>query len=165
MNKIRDYSSYAATLLLGALGYVGLNWIPIVGPLGVGLIVGYVRRKGPRDGFQVGVYSGLIGAVTVVYLFYETKVLSLSGISTFPSFLIVWIMVLWNLVGVFFTGVGGALASMFFHAHDFIEKRLDHGLDTRRMREHVTSFIICERCGESMQENAGECPHCKMEIT
>lgn len=164
MNKPREYLSYASTLVLGALAYLGLNWIPIVGPLGVGLIVGYVRRKGPRDGFRVGVYSGLIGAVAVVYLFYETKVLGLSGISAFPSFLIVWIMVLWNLVGVFFTGVGGALASMFFHAHDFLEKRFEPGYDSAQRREQVTSFIICENCGEGIREHAGECPHCKMEI-
>ncbi|MFH1787912.1 MAG: DUF5518 domain-containing protein [Candidatus Altiarchaeota archaeon] len=163
MNKFGEYLSTAATLVIGALSYVGLNWIPILGPLAAGGVVGYLRRRGPRDGFRIAAISGVFGALAVVYLFAETGVLAFNDMSAFPSFLVMWIILLWNVVGVLLTGAGGALASMFFHAHDFLERRFDGGRERPGGSQGSASFIICERCGEGVRACEDKCPHCNME--
>lgn len=160
MGSVRVLGLKALTVFLGGLAYLGLNWIPVLGPLAVGFIVGYVRRAGPRDGFRLGVYSGLVGFAGVLVLFKYNSILPFEGSSVFPSFLALWIIVLWNLVGVLFAGVGGALASMFFHAQDFFEQRFPGAGGSVGWRGKAASFIICPNCGSGLREGLGTCPSC-----
>ncbi len=163
MRLLKEALSYASTLAIGGLAYVGLNWIPIVGPLAVGILIGFLRRRGPSDGFRTGVACGVLGFLGVIYLLAATGAASLRGIATIPSFLILWILLLWNLAGIFFTGVGAALASMFYHAQDFFEHRIGYTEKTETIGG-ATSYVLCGNCGVGIREDSPVCPSCGLPV-
>jgi len=153
-----------SVIAAGSLLYVGINWIPIAGPLIVGLAVGYTRRKGPKDGFKTGVYAGVLGFVITTILLVWTRAFGLTTASRLASLFFIWVFFLWNIVGVFFSGIGGALSSMFFHAHDYLGDRFESPSKSSLKGDNVTSIIICGGCGQGISENAVECPYCKVKI-
>jgi hypothetical protein len=162
MSSLRDYVFYVASVIIGGLVYVGLNWIPLIGPLAVGAFVGYLRRRGPRDGFKAGTTTALLGFLGVIYLLSSTSLLPLRGI-TLPSLLVFWILLLWNVVGILLAGVGGALSSMFFHAHDFLERRLEYSGGVENPVS-VISYSLCSNCGVSIKDDLHECPSCGLRV-
>jgi hypothetical protein len=163
--KLNKSLSYVLTLLVGCLTYVGINWIPIAGPLIVGVVVGYLRRVGPKDGFKTGIYSGILGFAVIAFLFYRAHVFNLDGVGKLTSILILWVFLLWNIVGILLAGVGGAVSSMVFHAHDFFGRVFDYAPERSHSKDDVTSYLICSNCGMGVSEGSVDCPSCGGKIT
>ncbi|MFH0861316.1 MAG: hypothetical protein V1921_08950 [Candidatus Altiarchaeota archaeon] len=152
---------YLAALILGSLLYLGLNWIPIVGPLSAGFIAGRLGRATPNNSFKLGVISGAIGFVTILFMSARWGVFDTIGLGRIFSGLMVWIVVVYNLFGILLTGVGAYVGSVFTSA-----KRLFR-TDGRVYQpfsglsgSDVRTYRICRECGTSSLEPEAKCANC-----
>ncbi len=150
-----------SSVIVGGILYIGLNWIPIAGPLIVGFIAGWIRRGNSKEGFNAGIYSGLLGFIALTALLYKWGALNARGIETFVVMLIAWIIFLWNLVGILLAGLGGLVGSMFHATKNFFlgGRREDVKPAGGYFNRGVT-FKICPDCGSGNTEDAIKCGNC-----
>jgi len=144
--------------LVGGLLYLGLNWVPLAGPLIAGFVVGWLLKGEPGESFKAGVYSGILGFITVSILlsFWRFNTPSNQIIS---SLLIGWILLLWNVVGILFTGFGAMLYSI---VNSF--SRI-FGIDLKTPSPPAggraeASYKICDKCGNGFLDENGGCSYC-----
>ena len=75
---MKDIRIVPATIV-GALLYMGLSWVPVIGPLIVGFFAGWVRRGTAKEGFNSGIFSGTLGFIGLTILLSEIEIFSISG--------------------------------------------------------------------------------------
>lgn len=140
-------------VLAGSLLYIILVWIPLIGPLIVGLTVGWIARCNVRKGFFIGVLSGFTGFLYLIYVAFPDM-----------NFLLWWGFLVWNLFASLFTGVGAVLGSMmsttteFFSKFDRFERRKRKDIYVHEPK--VPIFIVCPNCGTSNTEDECYCSSC-----
>lgn len=140
-------------IIAGGILYSAMIWIPIIGPFITGFITGYVSRGGIKRGFFAGLLSGICGFTLLIYLI--TSHLSvISG--EIINILVLWIITLWNITGIFFSALGGAIGAMTSLSSDIFVGRWKS--KTRISR--VKTYIICPNCGSSNPESAKTCRSC-----
>jgi hypothetical protein len=141
MDYLKTVVRTAAVALFCGVLYVGLNWVPIAGPLIVGFTAGWLRRGTPKECFKMGVYSAMIGFIAISALFSWWRMSTPSNEPVF-SLLAAWIILLWNVLGIILAGLGGAAAGLFGVFNRLV------GLDTGAEKSKTTvSYAICENCG------------------
>jgi len=179
----------AAAVFLGGILYLSLNWIPVLGPLAVGFIVGYAIKQNPGRGFRAGVYSAALGVLMLALLLAETGLINPAETGTLWLLLTSWILFIWNLAGILLAGLGGMLGSLARQT-----KRMMDALGTGmaampfnisfgapapkrvlRLRappmeatekpeeaagEERVVFVICPHCGSSNLESNKKCGNC-----
>ncbi|MBM3309516.1 MAG: zinc ribbon domain-containing protein [Candidatus Altiarchaeales archaeon] len=168
----------------GGLLYVGLNWIPIIGPLAVGFLVGYTAKDDPRNGFRLGVYSATFGAFLLAVILGNSGLFNTTEAGTLLSMLVAWILVMWNLAGIMLAGLGGILGSLVGQARtmlgmipsglNMIPFGISFGMPKPRRvlklqappggEEKRIKFRICENCGSSNQEDSKTCENCRKKL-
>lgn len=145
-------------ILLGALAYTGLGFLPVIGPLLVGFLVGYLRRGGPKDGFTHGIIASVIGSVIMLILLF-TVILPIQQGYTLPVLLASWILILWMFSGIIFAGLGGGLSAILWNAQDFIDNRFNFTETKNSRTRGGVSYTICPECGSQIR-NEEECTTC-----
>lgn len=178
-----------ATIIFGGVLYLGLNWIPIIGPLAVGFIVGYIIKEKPSTGFKAGVYSAALGVITLAVVFSRTGLFNPAETGMLTALLTTWILVIWNVVGILIAGLGGLLGSLAGQAKRMFEgitsgittlpfgisfgvpkprkviklrpPPMDEYSKTKTMEEEKRiKFIICPHCGLSNPDSSKNCENC-----
>lgn len=155
--SIKEILRILFAVLTGSLLYIVLILIPIIGPLITGLIAGWIAKSKPKTGFFIGVISGIIGFLFLIFIAFPTWNLNL-------NFFVWWIFLIWNLIAFLFTGVGAILGSMMSTTADFFSK---FDRSERRKKEDIyvhepetPIFVVCPNCGMSNPEDKGYCSSC-----
>jgi len=157
-----------AGTLVGSSLYVVLNWIPLVGPLIVGLAAGRIARA---RGFLVGFFSGILGFAFL--LFFVFPQWGISG-----NFFLMWIMLFWNFVGIVLAGLGGSMGSATGRGSGF-SYRFGSGRgrifgsrggigsgprgEKKTEKESIEApeiLVVCPGCGTGNPEGASNCKSC-----
>lgn len=193
MFQLRKAVLTAAALIFGGLLYLGLNWIPVIGPLTVGFIVGYLIKASPGVGFRAGVYSASIGTIALAILLNGMGLFNYGEVGMPIVLLTAWILLIWNLAGIFLSGVGGMLGSLLGQGRKMLESimpaigTLPFGVsfgiprpkrviklhappleEPKRpeevMEEKRVKFVICPHCGLSNVESNKKCGNCGQKL-
>ncbi len=142
---------------VGTLLYIVLNWIIIIGPLLSGFITGRIARCGLKRGFLIGILSAALGFGVLIYAINFANI----GIGDPWNILLLWIFLLWNLVGLLFSGIGGALGSALSEPIDFSSSFRKHRKKRVSEKEPGTEvYVICPNCGFSNPEQNEYCNSC-----
>jgi hypothetical protein len=165
----------AAAVSVGGVLYLGLNWIPIIGPLVAGLSAGKIAGGRTNEGFKIGIYSGILGTILVIILLNRVGIFNTQGINSIVVFLVAWILLLWNLTGILFAGIGGALGNLVQKTSNIIEQldmlrrpvrphpiRLEPPKEYKREYSH--EYVICPKCGVGNPAGADTCSECKNQL-
>lgn len=168
MNRVNRYGRggvphFIAALVTGSVLYTGLNWIPLVGPLTVGFIASRISGGGLKRGFNAGIYSGLGGFTILMFSLHHFGILgqlfASSGLSTLAGLLLVWIIFLWNLVGILFCGVGGLLGAMVERTRRVFE--LGHRFTAELFTgPRPATYVVCPNCGAGNPNTTDHCRTC-----
>jgi len=183
MINLKKTVLHTTAVFSGGVLYVGLNWIPIIGPIIVGFLVGYTVKENPRNGFRLGVYSATLGAAMIAVILGNSGLFNMAGSGTLLAMLIAWILIIWNLVGILLAGLGGMLGALVGQAKtmfDMIPKleMLPFGISfgmpkPKRVlklqappveEEKRIKFNICEYCGSSNPELNKVCDTCRKRL-
>ncbi len=156
-----------AGILVGSSLYVVLNWIPLLGPFMVGLTAGRIARA---RGFLVGFFSGILGFAFLLFFVFPRW-----GIS--GNFFLMWIMLLWNFVGVVLAGLGGSMGSAARRGPAF-SYRFGSGRgrifgsrggsesgpgENRAEKDSIEApeiLVVCPKCGTGNPDDASNCKFC-----
>jgi hypothetical protein len=142
----------------GGILYAVLNWVPLAGPVAAGLATGYSVGGGFGRGFKHAVYASSAGAVLVAYVLSSYGILD-SAALTAPMFLFVtWILIVWNLVGVFLAGIAGGFGAVGKDIRSLIPRNLAK-IFVRRSNDGV-DYSICPGCGQGNVSSAQTCIGC-----
>ncbi|MFH1125787.1 MAG: zinc ribbon domain-containing protein [Candidatus Altiarchaeota archaeon] len=188
MLDLKKAAGTTALVLFGGILYTGLNWIPVLGPLAVGFIVGYRIKGSPSEGFRTGIYSASIGTILIALLLSEIGLFSTPETATIAVILITWILFIWNLVGILLAGLGGIAGSLAAQAKKMfgaiapgiatIPLNISLGIPkprsvlrlrpphTSQQEKHTSDaenrirFAICPHCGSSNPEQNPSCETC-----
>jgi len=153
MANLWKYLRSMMGIIAGGILYSAVVWIPIIGSFMTGFVTGYISKGDMKRGFFVGLLSGICGFTLLIYLITG----HLSVISNeIINILILWVITLWNITGIFFSGLGGAIGAMTSLSSDiFVGKwRSKSGVGK------VKTYIICPNCGSSNSESAKTCRSC-----
>ncbi|MDD5111671.1 MAG: DUF5518 domain-containing protein [Candidatus Altiarchaeota archaeon] len=192
MTDLKRIALVAAVISMGGLLYLSLNWIPVIGPLAAGFFVGYSQQGStPKAVFRAGAYAGLLGVVGVAMLLDTIGLLDTSQTSTAIVFLTLWVLLVWNIVGVLLAGIGGMLGSLTGQAKRLVDILqsgagfpLNISLGMPRPRRVVNlrpppaysnerpghedekklKFSICPQCGASNPDTSALCGSCGMTL-
>ncbi len=152
MPNIKEIFSTTLAVITGTAMYILLNWIPIIGPLIVGFIAGFIAKGSVKRRFLSGVLSAIIGFV-ILLLFVFSK----WGLN---NILLLWIILLWNLTGIVFAGIGSILGSMISSTADMMSKFRRFDSSIHQYTGKTIRFNICPNCGISNPTDAVYCTSC-----
>ncbi|MEA3254281.1 MAG: zinc ribbon domain-containing protein [Candidatus Altiarchaeota archaeon] len=150
--SLKEIPRLLFAVLAGSLLYVILVWIPLIGPLIVGLTAGWIARCNVRKGFFIGVLSGFTGFLYLVHIAFPDM-----------NFFLWWIFLVWNLFAFLFTGVGAVLGSMMSKTNEFFtyyKNSFAGGNKPYEPQAEVYTLIICPNCGLSNPEESVYCSSC-----
>lgn len=161
MNTInaRKRISEALYTIAGALVYVGLNWIPVVGPLATGFIVGQTIKADSRKSFNQGILAGTIGFVILMFLMNALGIFNMTGTQMIGGILVAWILFIWNAIGILLCGAGAMVGSLFSRTSRMLE-----GFGFGRVKEYSHDYRMCPECGFSFPDGAKSCSNCGLEL-
>lgn len=173
-SKVKDISLMIAAVIAGTTLYLGLNWIPVIGPVAVGLTAGYIAGGSVRRGFTAGILSGLGGFTLLLYILLKWGVFNslFHGvrIETFVGLLLLWIILLWNIIGVALAGLGGVAGVLLSNAKNLfknIERNVripsqqvvrEEQMGPQRIQGRT--YVICPNCGVGNPESNSSCISC-----
>jgi len=156
-----------AGTLVGSSLYVVLNWIPLLGPFIVGLTAGRIAKA---KGFPVGFFSGIFGFAFLLFFVFPRW-----GIS--GNVFLMWIMLLWNFVGIVLAGLGGSVGSAarrsgFSYRFGSGRGRIFESLrgkesgpegEKKAEKDSIKApeiLVVCPKCGGSSPDGASRCNAC-----
>jgi hypothetical protein len=148
---------------VGALLYAILNWIPIVGPVAAGLFVGVRVGGGFKRGFNRGIHAGALGCLIIVVILSGYDVFNAAGGSGLLTFFILWVLLAWNVLGVFLAGVGAGFGAVGKDIHSLIPRDIRDTLFPREDKNGV-DYLICPVCGSGNVKSASTCVSCGANI-
>jgi len=164
MKSIAGHVRGLILIAAGGILYVGLNWIPIIGPLLVGLFVGYYGKGSVKAAFDRGIASGLAGSVMVAVILFKANVFQTSGSELALTFMFAWILFVWNVVGMLFCGLGGAAGAMAGSLND-LYKTITGRYNHAKPESGDIAYRICPKCGAGNLERAMFCSSCGSALT
>ena len=138
-------------VITGSILYIFMVWAPVIGPLITGFMVGLVSGDNARRGFFTGLFSGILGFSILIYIFFRLD------INNFISIFLLWVLILWNLIGIAFIVLGSVMGAITFsplRSIGFVMGR------KKRNEPEMKTFIICRNCGSSNQESNEFCRVC-----
>ncbi len=150
----------------GAFLYIGFNWVPIIGPVLIGVFIAKLAKPSVRDGFFAGVLAGLFGFIllTGAILAYGLGWFMTSTIKIVALILLAWIFLLWNLAGILLTGLGCALGSAVFRVGRIVEKTQElFGKKDREVTD-LRNVVLCKNCGVENLKGNRYCSICGEKI-
>lgn len=153
---MKDIRILPATIV-GTLLYMGLSWVPLIGPLVVGFVTGWIRAGTTKEGFNAGIISGTVGFISLMILLSTIGIFENSGYKVVITLLVLWIIFLWNLMGVLLCGIGGFAGSLVRSTHMFFEKRAGTGVSQKK---GAKTFLICSDCGVGNLNTEKICTSC-----
>lgn len=146
LSQIRGYPRDLLSIAVGSALYIVLNWIPILGPFLSGMVAGSLSKGYWKKGATIGLFSAVLG-----FLFLALFIFPLWGI--YQNVLVLWILLLWNLIAIVFSTLGGLFGSMGSLASSF-----------QKFQPPGRALVICPSCGESNPEGTTRCRICGNEI-
>jgi uncharacterized paraquat-inducible protein A len=186
MTELKKTILTATAVILGGVLYLGLNWIPVIGPLAVGFFVGQTIKETPWKSFRAGIHSAILGVLLLAIVLARTGILDPEQVGLLTAMFVAWILLIWNLIGVFLTGLGAMLGSLAHHAKKMIDHittprimpinislgmpsprkviRLEAPPEERGQKQNTPEkrikFNICPSCGMSNQQSRKTCETC-----
>lgn len=162
--SIKETLRILFAVLVGSLIYIPLVLIPLLGPLITGLVAGWISKTSTKRAFFIGVISGTLGFLFLVFIVVPNWNLRL-------NLFLWWIFFIWNLIAILFTGVGASFGSMISSTAEFFSdfrrfRIKDRGKGEERKRFYeseaeIHTFIICPNCGISNPEESEYCSNCR----
>jgi hypothetical protein len=149
----------AAAVVFGGLLYAVLNWIPLVGPLVMGMITGYWVGGGFTNGFRHASVAAALGSTLVAFLLAQYGLTDASGVTTPMIFFIVWVLMVWNIAGIILGGIGGGLGAIGRDLHQLIPEAVRDKF-REPMAKSGVEYIICPGCGQGNLSSAAACIGC-----
>ena len=149
----------AVYVLAGALAYAALNWIPVLGPLSLGIFVGYGVGGGFGRGFRHGAASAVLGTLIVAYLFLQGGVLEPIASNRLLTVFILWVLLVWNCVGIFAAAMGGGAGAVGKDLKTLIPREIRDMLSARKEKP-AQDYMICQACGQGNVASATTCISC-----
>ena len=154
MIEFKERISTVSVILFGALLYMILNWIPVIGPLFMGMRVGRMVKGHPMKGAGIGILSAVVG-------FFFLNVFIFPNWDIFGRVLLIG----WNVIGIIFAGIGGAIGSMKSAISDFKisgDKRNTNTnlFQTFKSGNNVKTLVICPNCSSTNPEGREHCGSC-----
>ncbi|MCX6695214.1 MAG: hypothetical protein NTU61_02820 [Candidatus Altiarchaeota archaeon] len=150
----------AFVVLAGGVLYALFNWIPLLGPLVVGAVVGFNCGGGLRKAFWMGAASGFVGFILVSFALYWTSPFDLNGLGAVAVLLLAWTLLVWNIAGALSCGLGGALGVMARDFNSFSERFFSRSGMSHGSGGNIVSYRICPSCGEGTADKTGFCVKC-----
>ncbi|MFH1055727.1 MAG: hypothetical protein V1744_06500 [Candidatus Altiarchaeota archaeon] len=147
----------------GALFYAALNWVPVIGPLSVGAFTGYVVGGGFKRGFNHGICASTAGAILVAYLLASYNILPTTGTNTLLKAFTIWVLLVWNITGILFAGVGGGFGAVGKDLQTMIPKGIHDMISPPKTKPGV-NYMICKNCGQGNVEAAETCVSCNIKL-
>ncbi len=142
----KDTFSLVLGIIVGAPLYVILNFIPLVGPFLSGFTAGKISQGGLKNGSLAGFFSGVIGSLLIFSLF-SGWVYSWGFLS---KFLVGGFLLLWNLVGIILTTIGGIVGAIFHPKKESQEERKILVVCKNCKSTNPKGKKYCDSCGEKL---------------
>lgn len=157
MSKIGGFLLAAVSVIFGGIMYSLMNWVPIIGPLMVGVFIGRSVKGGVKRAVTAGVLCVVVGVVVLLKYVLDLSLLA--------NILFLWMFVVWHIVCLFFVVVGCLMGSMMSSTSAFFSqsKKFVGGMHKYRsvgQEDEVKTFMICPRCGHSTPEGVPNCSYC-----
>ncbi len=154
MIELKERISLVPVVLVGALLYMILNWIPVIGPLFMGRRVGRMVKGHPMKGAGIGILSAVVG-------FFCLNVFIFPNWDIFGRILLIG----WNFIGIIFAGIGGAIGSMTSAISDLKisgdrRNAYTNAFHTFKSESDVKTLIICPNCSFTNPEGRAYCGSC-----
>jgi hypothetical protein len=161
MSNFKAYISILLGICVGSLLYVILNLIPIIGPLLVGITSGKISNGGLKRGFFVGLLSGIIGYLLVLFIFSQW----IQSWNIIGKLFVGTLLLLWNFFGIILTGIGGVIGVIFF---PFSKRGGVYTLNKSRKKEgenNIKTFVVCKKCKTANPKGENKyCSSCGEEL-
>lgn len=152
MFSLKNKLSFIFGITIGSLLYVILNFIPLIGPFLAGVTTGKFSRN-LKQGILGGFLSGVVGSLLVFFIFSNW----LYTWSIFGKFLAGSFLLIWNLVGIIFTTLGGIIGSAFS-----FQKRIWERFTPEKEEEEVKRkiLVVCKNCKTANPKGREYCKSC-----
>jgi hypothetical protein len=137
----------AASVLVGAVLYSLLNWIPLIGPFAAGVLVGYLVGGGFNRGLRHAAVSAALGAAAIAYALVFYDPLSLRTVPAVTLLFISWILLVWNTAGIAVASIGGGFGAVGKDLHSFLP-RLVEQLTPKTRPNRGIDYLFCPVCGQ-----------------
>ena len=154
-------------LIVGAVLFIPLTLVPLVGPLFTGYTSAKIAKVGVTRAIILGFISSLAGFLAWVFYIYPQIAGSLD--STL-SLVFLWLFVIWNITSMIFT-IGGALISGIQTTTEKIQLAAAQTMATRTGEQGMNvecdiaeTLIVCPNCGSGNKEDAKTCCFCGAQI-
>jgi len=157
MGSVQNILRSVSTIILGALLYTGLNWIPIIGPALVGALCGYWVGGGFKRGFNHAIAASVLGTLIIAYVFASGNLLEHAG-PTLGTF-ILWMLLVWNASGIVFTSIGGGLGAIGKDMANIIPQGIKDAFSPPKPKSGL-NYALCPVCGQGNVEGATTCVSC-----
>ncbi len=145
-------------MLAGAAVYSALNWVPLVGPLATGFMVGWWAGGGFMKGLRNAAYAASLGSLIVFYLI-AAYVLSPAPAQAPVNLVLLWMLLAWNVTNIIVAAAGGGIGALGSDIRSIIPANLMDSLSRQKPRTGV-EYRICPACGQGNVESAKTCIGC-----
>jgi hypothetical protein len=162
ISGVVGFARFVLGTAVGAIFYVPLTLVPIIGPLLAGYVSGRIAKTGVTTGIILGGVSSCLGFIAWINFIYPQVNGSLD--STL-SWVFLWVFVIWNITSIVFM-IGGAVIAGIQNTADKIKimSRIPED-ETMNTEFNVTNtFIVCPNCGSANPENSDKCSFCGAQI-
>ncbi|MEM2918614.1 MAG: DUF5518 domain-containing protein [Candidatus Altiarchaeota archaeon] len=147
MQKFNRALSLIFGIFFSSLLYVILSFIPIFGPLIVGIISGKFSNGDIKHGFLAGLFSGIFGSALLSFLLYS----EIHSWNFFAKIIFTGIFIFWNFFSILLTMIGGVLGAIIFRVNKTEEKERKVFLLCNKCKTaNLKGEKYCFKCGEKL---------------
>lgn len=157
MPKLIDTAISFLILLLAALLFVTLTWIPVFGPLAVGLFIGFNLGHGMFIGMKYSAITSLFSTLVISGVFIKYMA-ELTHSNPFLSAFILWVCLVYNLFGVFVCTFGGGIGAVAQDIRGIFTANFLK-MDSQK-RVGGKEYILCTSCGGGNPFGETHCVSC-----
>lgn len=149
-----------SAIIVGILVFVGLIWIPVIGPFVSGLAIVWISKTKPKESFKLGIISAILGSLTLMMILVKIGLPYTSGPEQIISAMFVWIIIVYTLFSMLVCAVGAFSGSVFMTAKKTLEFVDDYTQGNSGNLADSITYVICPVCGISSKESEKHCPSC-----
>ncbi|MFH0861796.1 MAG: DUF5518 domain-containing protein [Candidatus Altiarchaeota archaeon] len=159
MSGIEKTAKTVFAVIVGAVLYSILNWIPLLGAAAAGAYTGYGSGGGFRRGFRNAAYAATIGGLLVICLAYVYALTDLTGANKTLIMFVGWVLLVWHIAGVLIAGLAGGLGAVGNDINKLIPTGLREVI-TKPRKKSAVDYAICPGCGQGNVVSAKTCIGC-----
>jgi Na+/proline symporter len=164
IKELVGFIRFVLGVIVGAILYLPLTLVPILGPLFAGYASGRIAKTGVTTGIILGFLTSCLGFIAWIYFIYPRIN---SVLDSTLSWVFLWVFVIWNITSIVFM-LGGAVIAGIQNTAEKISAVPRRGFeeDAQMSTEfNVTNtFIVCPNCGSANPDDKEKCSFCGNQI-